>query len=266
MTHKAQDESMSIFDRYIGIDYSGAQTPEAGLPGLRVFITDGSSAPCEVNPPLSPRKYWTRRGLAVWLMTTLQETPRIIVGIDHGFSFPLPYFEKYGILQNLDAFINDFCEYWPTDTPHTYVDEIRYRQGKERQGDPKWLRITETHAPGTQSVFKFDVQGSVAKSTHAGIPWLRNLRIELGSTVHFWPFDGWTPSDGCNVIAEIYPALFRRRYPINDRISHQQDAYATCRWLQDMDRLDYLPRFFDPPLTPNERTIAGFEGWILGVS
>ncbi len=28
---------MSIFDRYIGIDYSGAQTPEASLPGLPVF-------------------------------------------------------------------------------------------------------------------------------------------------------------------------------------------------------------------------------------
>ncbi|MDP2725261.1 MAG: hypothetical protein Q8O44_03195, partial [Syntrophales bacterium] len=32
--------------------------------------------------------------------------------------------------------------------------------------DSGWLRTTEKHAPGTQSVFKFDVQGSVAKSTH----------------------------------------------------------------------------------------------------
>jgi hypothetical protein len=40
-------------------------------------------------------------------------------------------------------------------------------------------------------VFYFDVQGSVAKSTHAGIQWLRFIRQRLGDRVHFWPFDGW---------------------------------------------------------------------------
>lgn len=29
---------------------------------------------------------------------------------------------------------------------------------------------------------------------------------------------------------------------------------------------DYLPRFFDPPLTTDERKDSGFEGRILGVS
>ena len=211
-----------------------------------------------------------RRGLAEWLMAILRDTPRTVVGIDHGFSFPLPYFEKYGILQNWDIFLDDFCAHWPTDSPHTYVDFIRYGtfgKGAERLGDPGWLRITETHAPGTQSVFKFDVQGQVAKSTHAGIPWLRRLRREHGSSVHFWPFDGWTPPNDRHVVAEVYPALWRRRYPVDEgRTTDQQDAYATCRWLQEMDRLDYLPRFFDPPLTPGERKEACLEGWILGVS
>jgi hypothetical protein len=31
----------------------------------------------------------------------------------------------------------------------------------------------------------------VAKSTHAGIPWLRFIRQRLGQRVHFWSFDGW---------------------------------------------------------------------------
>ena len=42
-----------------------------------------------------------------------------------------------------------------------------------------------------KSVFHFDVQGSVAKSTRAGIPWLRFIRQRLGARIHFWPFDGW---------------------------------------------------------------------------
>jgi hypothetical protein len=39
------------------------------------------------------------------------------------------------------------------------------------------------------------VQGAVAKSTHAGIPWLRFIRQRLGARVHFWPFDGWDIPD-----------------------------------------------------------------------
>ena len=55
---------MSAFSRYIGIDYSGAETPEASLKGLRVYCAVGEAAANEVPPPPSPRKYWTRRGIA----------------------------------------------------------------------------------------------------------------------------------------------------------------------------------------------------------
>jgi hypothetical protein len=54
--------------------------------------------------------------------------------------------------------------------------------------------VTEVRA-GAKSVFHFDVPGSVAKSTHAGLPWLRYIRLHV-PTVHFWPFDGWGCPDG----------------------------------------------------------------------
>ena len=83
------------FDRYVGIDYSGAATPTASLKGLRVYMADRSTPPQEVQPPPSPRKYWTRRGVAEWLMALLSENSRTLVGVDHGFSFPLQYFEAH---------------------------------------------------------------------------------------------------------------------------------------------------------------------------
>jgi hypothetical protein len=202
-------------------------------------------------------------------MLTLRETPRTIVGIDHGFSFPLPYFEKYKIQQNWDAFLDDFCAHWPTDEAHTCVDFIRdgsCGKGAQRQGDRIWRRLTERRVPRTHSVFHFDVQGSVAKSTHAGIPWLRRLRREFGSSVHFWPFDGWTPRKGSHVVAEVYPSLWRSRYPVEGRTTDQQDAFAVCRWLQEADLANDLNRFFAPKLNPGERPIATIEGWILGVT
>lgn len=88
---------MSVaFRRYVGIDYSGARTPSDGLKGLRVYLagTEGE-APLEVLPPPGPRKYWSRRGVAMWLADLLNEDIPTIVGIDHSFYFPLRYFELH---------------------------------------------------------------------------------------------------------------------------------------------------------------------------
>ena len=185
---------MGIFARTIGIDYSGARTPTASLEGLRVYLAEGDSPPDEVFPPPSPRKYWTRKGVAHWLIERLAEDAPTLVGIDHGFSFPLHYFEVHGLEPDWSSFLDDFQRHWPTDEDHTYVDFVRAGSagnGAARTGNARWRRLTEERAGGAKSVFHFDVPGQVAKSTHSGIPWLRFIRRELGDRVHFWPFDGW---------------------------------------------------------------------------
>lgn len=60
----------------------------------------------------------------------------------------------------------------------------------ERSGSPCWRRQCELRCRG-KSVFHFDVQGLVAKSTQAGLPWRWLLRGKFGARPHFWPFDGW---------------------------------------------------------------------------
>ena len=84
--------TLPLFDRYVGIDYSGAQTPNSSLKGLRIYLADRVVPPFEVPPPPSPRKYWTRREIAEWLEHVLSEDRPTLVGVDHGFSFPMPYF------------------------------------------------------------------------------------------------------------------------------------------------------------------------------
>ncbi len=257
------------FARTIGIDYSGAKMPTASLKGLRVYLAEGDGLPVEVPPPPSARKYWTRKGIAEWLIERLGEDLPTLVGIDHGFSFPLRYFEAHGLLLDWPTFLNDFQRHWPTDEDHTYVDSVRkglVGNGAARAGNSRWRRLTEKRAGGAKSVFHFDVQGQVAKSTHAGIPWLRLIRQELGARVHFWPFDGWDIPVGQSAIAEVYPALWSRGFAREDRTCDQHDAYSVAAWLSRAEKDDSLVGFLDPNLTPRERSVASVEGWILGVA
>ena len=259
---------MSFFHRYIGIDYSGAQTPTSSLKGLRAYTAVRDTLPTEVQPPPSPRKYWTRRGIAEWLVEQLQEDHSTIVGIDHGFSFPLRYFEVHHLLPDWPTFLDDFQHHWPTDGDNVYVDFIRdglRGNGADRTGNTRWRRLTEERAGSAKSVFHFDVPGEVAKSTHSGIPWLRYLRQKLTDKIHFWPFDGWELPPGRSVIVEVYPSLWSRGFVREDRNQDQHDAYSVARWLRQVDLNGSISTFLSPSLPPAERTLAKVEGWILGV-
>jgi hypothetical protein len=258
---------MPAFIRYIGIDYSGAETPTASLKGLRVYLAEGDAAPGEVLPPLSPKKYWTRRGIAGWLVERLSEGTPALVGIDHAFSLPQQYFEKYSLAHDWPAFLDDFQHHWPTHHDNTCVDFVRLGKtgnGAVCMGDARWRHLTEKRA-GAKSVFHFGVQGQVAKATHAGIPWLRLIRRNLGARVHFWPFDGWKIPVGRSVVAEVYPRLWNKDFAREDRTPDQHDAYSIAAWLSLADRNDSLAAFLNPALTPDERRTAEIEGWILGV-
>ncbi len=240
--------SANHFDTFIGIDYSGAETPKSRLKGLQVYAAQAGTADAqEWNSPTpsnnGQRVNWTRREVADRLLQEVNKGTRFLAGIDHGFSMPMSYFARYGnLFRSGDA--------PPPDTRTGTADEFR---------------LTERWTSSAKSVFLFDVQGSVAKSTHAGIPWLKWLRDQAGDRLHFWPFDGWTPARGKSVIVEVYPSIFRSRYPRDRRTLDQQDAYATVKWMASMDAHGALAGYFAPPLTVAERAVADLEGWILGV-
>ena len=255
------------FVRYVGIDYSGAETANSSLKGLRVYEADQNSA-TEIRTTIRQKTHWTRRAIAEWLVGRLRGPQPTLVGIDHSFSFPLKYFEKYSLSHDWPAFLADFRNHWPTDEDCTYVDFVREGDcgnALARCGDSRWRRITELRVRA-KSVFHFDVPGSVAKSTLAGIPWLLFLRNRTEGRVHFWPFDGWVVPPGKSAVVEVYPALWRHSFPRQGRDSHQHDAYSAAEWLRRSDLHGSLGRFFTPSLTEDERKVAEIEGWILGVA
>ena len=264
-----------IFKRTIGIDYSGGDTPNTRLAGLRVYQADGNAPPQEVRSPSNRfgRCNWNRREIADYLVDHLREEGNpTLVGIDHAFSFPIRYFREHELptqgnltAGNWDHFLNDFRKYWPTNGDNAKVTALRCGTGKHRGGDPRWRRLTDKRTGTAKSVFHFNVPGSVAHSTHAGIPWLLYVRRKLGDTVHFWPFDGWNIPERKSTIAEVYPSLWSRRFDPKGRTGDQHDAYSVAGWLSHADQNGCLAKYFNPNLSQSERDRANVEGWILGV-
>lgn len=256
---------MTAFHAYIGVDYSGAGEPGERQAGIQVFRATAGAAGSvgRVAPPRAKATAsWSRRELSAWLGEQLfGSAGPVIAGIDHAFSFPESYMRRHG-LTTWDAFLKDFEQHWPTRERSVEV----LRAGNARTGSNVEMRLADQWSSSAKSVFLFDVQGSVAKSTHAGIPWLAELRRELGEWVHFWPFDGFEVPAGRSVVAEVYPSLVRRRYVRTLRSADEHDAMAVCTWLRERDAAGFLGRYLEPPLTEAERALARLEGWILGVA
>lgn len=258
-----------VFEKYIGIDYSGAQTATSSLKGLRVYTATPATPPAEVAPPPSRRKYWSRKELAEWLVEQMNGPERVLVGIDHSFSFPLKYFEHHELQHDWVEFLEFFQMCWPTAAPHMDVESIRTGKAglllTPSEGNSRWRRLVEVRA-GAKSAFHFDVPGSVAKSTHAGLPWLLYIMMRTKEKPpHFWPFHGWEIPAGASVIAEVYPALWSKDFPREGRTDDQHDSYCVTAWMRESDRDGSLPSFLGPKLTIRERETAKIEGWILGV-
>ena len=135
------------FDLHIGIDYSGRETPNSRTAALQIYAASDTNEPRRIQPPASNAKTyrnWCRKEVASWLIEQAEHSVRFIAGIDHGFSFPIDYFERYG-LKSWPEFLNDFCEHWPTDGDDTYVNLIRHRDEgpPDRTGKSTDLRLTE---------------------------------------------------------------------------------------------------------------------------
>ncbi|WP_206611509.1 hypothetical protein [Falsirhodobacter deserti] len=255
------------FQRTIGIDYSGAETADSSLKGLRVYMTEAGGPAVEVPPPAGPKRYWTRRRLADWLIARFAEDVPTIAGIDHSFSFPEVYFARHDLPRDWDTFLDDFHAHWPTDEPDLYVDFVRTGVAglaALRSGEPRWRRRVEEICRA-KSVFHFDVTGQVAKSTHAGLPFLRQTRRTLPD-LHVWPYDGWHMPSGVSCLVEIYPRLWAGDYPIEERTPDQHDAFVVASWLRDADADGQLRAASEPELSDEARRLAQHEGWILGVT
>ena len=236
------------FQRYIGIDYSGAETPDSSLKGLRVYEASCESLPVEIEPPPSPRKYWTRHGLAEWLTNQMSGSLPVLVGIDHSFSFPLRYFEVHHLEPDWPTFLDDFQKHWPTDREHTYVNFIRdglMGNGNARTGNSRWRRITEGKSRRQVSL-SLRRAGLGSQIDTCRTPLAALYAARTGDRIHFWPFDGWVIPSGRSLWSKCILRLWNKNFPVKGRTSDQHDAYVAAAWLRQADLDGSLDTFLKP--------------------
>jgi hypothetical protein len=252
---------MPSFDTYIGVRYSGRKAPKERVDDLIVFTAVVDHEPYRELNFADSEGRWSRQDLAEWLLAKLTGDERVVVGLDHAFSFPQSYMDRHG-LESWEQFLRDFAEHWPTHQ----ISVKDLLPGLSRLGDPDEQRLTGRWTAQPKSVFQFaDLQDNAARATHAGIPWLAYLR-RAGERAHFGPFDGVEVEEGKSLVAEVRPARLKHRYQREGLERQELEAFAICAWLQDRDRLDLLRPYFTPPLSEAEQKRAQLEGWILGVS
>ncbi len=170
------------FNRYIGIDYSGAETPTSSLKGLRIYEADAEIIAQEVQPPPSPRKYWTRRGIAEWLVAHLASGPPTIVGVDHGFSFPLRYFERHGLPLDWPLILEDFQRQWPYVNYVLFILKTAYSEFEERVGrtpSPKGAKAGEVIRAVQRQTGDFRLCDIERACPDVGREWIRRILADM---------------------------------------------------------------------------------------
>ena len=206
-----------LFDKYIGIDWSGDKN--SFQRGISVAeCNNGNKVPNIVRPP---EKYWTRSTLIEWLSKEIK-LQRNLIGFDFAFSYP--FYDKSCYFPGIkDSPINP-QKLWE-------LIEIKNKNSKNFYGGKIWndkiysnffnypkvkglffssrRRHTEkvakekSHSPSP--TFNCVGPGAVGTGTLAGMRTLNKLKHET----KIWPFDDINFSTK-SVVVEIFPTYYFR--------------------------------------------------------
>jgi precorrin-8X/cobalt-precorrin-8 methylmutase len=280
---------MPLFDRYIAVDWSAANTPRQG----RDSIWIGDSVAESINPPT---RHDAMAILTDRLVAARAANQRVMVGFDFVFGYPEGAAEAItgrtdwralwahlaaNVTDNPDNSSNRFHvaaainarlaapHYWGHPHQHRY-DNLNPRRPATYATVPE-RRRAEILARTAQPVWKLTGAGAVGSQSMLGIARLESLRNHpsLGHDIAIWPFET-AFADALNkpiTVVEIYPSLF----PLDDPSIAPKDRgqVETCvRRFAALDAAGELRNFLSAPasLSPAEREIlVREEGWIAGI-
>ncbi len=206
---------MTGFERFVAIDWSGAQGPRHA--SIQIAEIEGGSSECRLVAPTTGGR-WSRPEVIDYIVK-LDDKPTL-VGIDFAFSVPWDN-ELLGPRQIDDvralwAFVDRLCE----QTAHLYAGPVwtkeqspfrpyilhtkyrgeHYRRSYRRKvDDVEGKAISIYHMIGAQ----------VGAGSFSGMRLLHKIATDYGKSIAIWPFDAI--GEAKTAVVEIYPSFFYRK-------------------------------------------------------
>ncbi len=286
---------MSLFDVYIGIDFSGSKDVSRQKSSIAV-------AECVAGSKSETITNQFTRFEVVWhvLQRILHHNSkgrRVMCGFDFCYAFPSGLWSALtgageswtdmirgladgaGNLPAISEKPESNARRWAELANRAIAGRVEVSTGPfwgpgfAQSKDPSFpfsrspfgqFRIVEKKKPSFKPIFKIGGQGSVGLQSLCGIPYLHHIRTTCSQQkvpLLCWPFDGWDPKGSNHIIAEMYPALYNQGPK-----SHESDASAFVDWAGKMDESGHLLEYFLPELSDDEKATAAVEGWVLGIT
>lgn len=226
---------MRNFDRFIGIDWTGAKSPVNSKSIAIADCRQGNDAPTLINGS------WSRTKVADYISNLTQQEERVLIGIDANFGY-----EYYRVLSHLAHFsrqdrkrnnafhlwklVDDLCVgepnffasgFWthPTLKPDFWTEGPQPDGFKLPRRRTEKICQQEGHGK-PESPFKLIGAKQVGKGGLAAMRMAHYLKQHHGDSIKIWPFENnlikgdetVLPYDTARVvITEIYPRQFIKR-------------------------------------------------------
>jgi precorrin-8X/cobalt-precorrin-8 methylmutase len=273
-----------LFDRYIAVDWSAANTPRLGKDSIWIGETGRESV--NVATRAAAMEVITGR-----LRDARAHGERVMIGFDFVFGYPRGAAQAItgaprwdALWAHIAARVEDRDDnasnrfevaaeinhalgahhYWGHPHQRRYEHLAPKKPGHGYASIPE-RRIAESFCRGPQPVWKLIGVGSVGSQSLLGIARLQRLRERFGE-IAIWPFEtNFEQALAPITVVEIYPSLF----PVTGTVQPKdREQVETCvARFADLDRSGLLGAFLSAPAAAaSERdTLLAEEGWIAGV-
>ena len=290
---------MPHFDKFIGIDWSGAKGSKQG--GLQIAVAGpDNDAPKLISP--NEGNLWGRDDVFLWLSETIK-SERALIGFDFAFGYPhhdlgcyFPGMNKdpthiFGLWELIDKTCKEASNFYGgsfykrKELPfHKY---FLSPYGKGELYFPR-KRITELFCKKVTAphpTMKCIGPANVGTGSLAGMRFLHKLKKSLDKEIEIWPFE---KKRGHSVAVEIFPRLYFKQSGTNPQNWQDQEMINNALKYFDSKPIqqDWIPKREDEPdalvsaaalrslasnpamwSAPDDYSSeANREGWIFGVT
>jgi precorrin-8X/cobalt-precorrin-8 methylmutase len=294
---------VTLFDRYIAVDWSANNTPKSGRDSIWAGVGTADADSVETT------NITTRRGAETWLLRRMRQAvrarERVLVGLDFPYGYPEGFAailsrsdeswrgvwtylaeqisddgrnvsNRFEVAAGINRRLQRHAPFWGRPESLRTQDlstrkDVSYH-GHRNGGLSEWRQVEDNlrrNRKHPQSVWKLAYPGSVGSQALVGIPVVHRLRWhpELRDVSKVWPFEVAVPDLGVGepgiVHAEIWPSVAPFDHEIGSCADEQQVRAVVSYW-RKLDVADRIGGLF--AAAPNNDAVRGEEGWILGVA